>query len=42
MVVGLPSWINFYSVAPSEYKSRVLFSTEWVADDVDMSLMDRR
>ena len=41
VVVCLPSWVNFYSVAPSEYKSIVVFSTRWVVDGVDMSLIGR-
>ena len=41
MVVGLPSRINLDSVAPSEYKSRVMLFTEGVVDVVDMRLIDR-
>ena len=41
VVVGLPSWINLDSVAPSSYKSRVSLSTKWVVYLVNISLIDR-
>ena len=41
-VVGLPSWINLDSVAPSGYESRVSFVTGWVVDGVGISLIDRQ
>ena len=40
VVVGLPSWINLYSVAHSEYNSRVALITGWVVDVVNISLID--
>ena len=39
VVVGLPSWINLDSVAPSRYKSRVSLSTGWVVDVVSYELV---
>ena len=40
VVVGLPSWINLYSIAHSEYKSRVSLVTGGVVQGVNMSLID--
>ena len=40
VVVGIRSKINLDSVAPSVYKSTVLFVLAWVVDGVDMSLID--
>ena len=40
VVVGLPSWINLDSVAPSGYKSKVSLLTGGIVDGVDMSLID--
>ena len=40
MVVGIPSWINLDSVAPSGYKSRASLITGWVVEVVHMSLID--
>ena len=42
VVVGLPSWIDLDSVAPSGYESGVSFFTGWVVDVVGISLIDRR
>ena len=42
IVVGLPSWINLDSVAPSGYESGVSFFTGWGVDGVGISLIDRR
>ena len=42
VVVGLPSWINLDSVAPSEYESGVSFFTGWIVDVAGISLIDRR
>ena len=42
VVVGLPSWINLDSVAPSGNESGVSFFTGWVVEVVGISLNDRR
>ena len=40
VVVGLPLWINLDSVAPLEYKSRVLWFIRGIVELEDMSLLD--
>ena len=40
VVVGLPSWINSDSVAPSVYQSWDMLVIKWVVDVVNMSLID--
>ena len=42
VVVGLPSWINLDSNAPSGYESGVSFVTGGAVDVVGISLIDHR